>query len=201
MSSCYADSIARHKPSLRATTTRAALLQQLALAKHGVINATCDARGTFCRRRRTCASCGAIRPLTCTPALRSSSSTSSSSAPRTSSATSSRNRSTRAPRRARARRARARRARRTTRARRAVAAGCSPPIRRARMAGQPVTEKPVPEKPVVEQPVVQQPLEDRTDTPVDSPTAPSPEGRIEIQLDATDPGSVIAFDQSIQLSP
>ena len=123
----------------------------------------------------------------------------------------------------------------------------SPPIQRARMAGQAASEQPIADRPVVEepiakqpianepiaeqpvtdqgvieqhateqplaeQPLTEQPLETETDAPAtdlptadsptaDSPTAPSPEQRIEIQLDAPEPDPVIAFDQSIQLSP
>ena len=88
----------------------------------------------------------------------------------------------------------------------------SPPIQRARMAGQPGVQEPVIEQPAAEQRVTEQPLEAETDASAtnsptansptaDSPTAPSPEQRIEIQLDASEPDPVIAFDQSIQLSP
>ena len=72
----------------------------------------------------------------------------------------------------------------------------SPPIQRARMAGQPIKEEPI-----TEQPIAEQPLEDGADAPAESVTTTTPEERIEIQLDAPQQDPVIAFDQSIQLSP
>ena len=77
----------------------------------------------------------------------------------------------------------------------------SPPIRRARMAGQPITEQPITEQTITEQPIAEQPLEDGADAPAEAVTTTTPQERIEIQLDAPQQDPVIAFDQSIQLSP
>ena len=77
----------------------------------------------------------------------------------------------------------------------------SPPIRRARMAGQPITEQPITEQTITEQPIAEQPLEDGADAPAEAVTTTTPQERIEIQLDAPQQDPVIAFDKSIQLSP